>query len=54
MKTLLSLVGKFFYWSIRWGFEPIPDRQLGAALDALRGLLLATEAQRVTKQAAGF
>ena len=35
-------------------FEPIPDRQLGAALDALRGLLLATEAQRVTKQASGF
>jgi len=38
----------------QFGFEPIPDRQLGAALDALRGLMLATEAQRVTKQAAGF
>lgn len=39
---------------VQFGFEPIPDRQLGAALDALRGLILATEAQRVTKQAAGF
>jgi len=37
----------------QFGFEPIPDRQMGAALDALRGLILATESLRVTKRAAG-
>jgi carboxyl-terminal processing protease len=38
----------------QFGFDPIPDRQLGAAMDALRGLIRATESQRVTGQAAGI
>ena len=25
MKTLLCLVGKLFYWSTNWRFEPLPD-----------------------------
>jgi len=37
----------------QFGFEPISDPQLGAALDALRGVILATETLRASRGAAG-